>query len=137
MKIFAVGKLKKNYIKSGVMDYAERITHYIPFEIIEIKRKNVEKFLDKNTFNILLDEKGKRVSSMEFAAFIEKMMTFSGKDITFFVGSAKGFSEDFKRRADFLLSLSKMTLPHEMVRMILVEQIYRAFTIIKGEKYHK
>ena len=137
IKIIAIGKLKKDYIKKGVADYTRRIIHYIPFEIIEIKEPNLEKFLNRDSFNILLDEKGKQFSSIEFAEFIEKRINFYAKDIVFFIGSAEGFSEKTKEKANLLLSLSKMTIPHELTRMLLVEQIYRAFTIIRGEQYHK
>lgn len=137
IKIIAVGKIKKEYIKKGIMDYSKRIVHYIPFEIVEVKEEHLNRFIDADAFNVLLDEKGKALTSAAFALFIEKMMISSVKDIVFFVGGAEGFSDEFRKKADFLLSLSKMTLPHEMARMVLVEQIYRAFTIIRGEKYHK
>lgn len=137
IKIIAVGKIKKEYIKKGIMDYSKRIVHYIPFEIVEVKEEHLSRFIDADAFNVLLDEKGKALTSAAFALFIEKMMISSVKDIVFFVGGAEGFSDEFRKKADFLLSLSKMTLPHEMARMVLVEQIYRAFTIIRGEKYHK
>ena len=137
IKIIAIGKLKKDYIKKGVADYTRRIIHYIPFEIIEIKEPNLEKFLNRDSFNILLDEKGKQFSSIEFAEFIEKRISSYTKDIVFFIGSAEGFPEKAKEKASLLLSLSKMTIPHELTRMLLVEQIYRAFTIIRGEQYHK
>ncbi len=137
IKIIAVGKIKKEYIKKGILDYSKRIVHYIPFEIVEVKEEHLNRFIDADAFNVLLDEKGKVLTSGAFALFIEKMMISSVKDIVFFVGGAEGFSDEFRKKADFLLSLSKMTLPHEMARMVLVEQIYRAFTIIRGEKYHK
>ncbi len=137
IKIIAVGKVKKEYIKKGIMDYSKRVVHYIPFEIVEVKEEHLNRFIDADAFNVLLDEKGKALTSTAFALFIEKMMISSVKDIVFFVGGAEGFSDESRKKADFLLSLSKMTLPHEMARMVLVEQIYRAFTIIRGEKYHK
>lgn len=137
IKIIAVGKIKKEYIKNGILDYSKRIVHYIPFEIVEVKEEHLNRFIDADAFNVLLDGKGKALTSTAFALFIEKMTISSMKDIVFFVGGAEGFSGEFRKKADFLLSLSKMTLPHEMARMVLVEQIYRAFTIIRGEKYHK
>ncbi len=121
----------------GVADYTRRLIHYIPFEIIEIKELSLEKYLDKDTFNILLDERGKQLSSIKFAEFIEKKINSSTKDVVFFIGSAEGFPRRTREKADFLLSLSRMTIPHEVVRMLLAEQIYRAFTIIRGEHYHK
>jgi 23S rRNA (pseudouridine1915-N3)-methyltransferase len=137
IKIIAVGKIKKEYIKKGVLDYSQRIAHYIPFEIAEVKEEHLGRSIDADVFNVLLDENGKALTSTAFALFIEKMMISSVKDIVFFVGGAEGFSDEFRKKAHFLLSLSKMTLPHEVARMVLVEQIYRAFTIIRGERYHK
>ena len=137
IKIIAVGKIKKEYIRKGILDYSKRLVHYIPFKVVEIKEEHLSRFIDVDAFNVLLDEKGKALTSAAFALFIEKMMISSAKDIVFFVGGSEGFSDEFRKRADFFLSLSKMTLPHEMARMVLVEQIYRAFTIIRGEKYHK
>jgi 23S rRNA (pseudouridine1915-N3)-methyltransferase len=85
----------------------------------------------RHGLNVVLDPAGEAITSEELASFLEK----AGQDVTFFVGGAEGFSEEFRRKADRLLSLSKMTLPHELARIILVEQIYRAFTILRGHPY--
>ena len=85
---------------------------------------------------ILLDERGREMTSREFAAFVDKKVSVQARNIFFVVGGPYGFSEDVYRRADGMMSLSKMTFPHEMVRLFFVEQLYRAMTILRGEPYH-
>ena len=137
IRIIAVGKLKKGYVAQGVKDFKERIAHYISLEIIEVEQENTPKYLSEKFFNIALDRNGKQFNSEGFAKFIEEKMVYFKKDISFFIGGADGFSGDFVKSCDFSLSFSKMTFPHEIARLLLLGQIYRAFTIIKGEQYHK
>jgi len=137
VRIVAVGKLKKGYVAQGVKDFKERIAHYTSLEIIEVEQENTPKYLSEKFFNIALDRNGKQFNSEGFAKFIEEKMVYFKKDISFFIGGADGFSGDFVKSCDFSLSFSKMTFPHEIARLLLLEQIYRAFTIIKGEQYHK
>jgi 23S rRNA (pseudouridine1915-N3)-methyltransferase len=137
IKLFAVGKLKTDFAKLAAAEFYSRIVHYVPFEIVEIKEGATINYLDRGYYNILLDMHGSELTSEKFAAFIERKLTHYKKDIAFFVGGAEGFSDAEREKADFLLSLSKMTLPHELARVFILEQIYRAFTIIRGEKYHK
>lgn len=137
IKIFAVGKLKKDYNKFAVEDYLERIRFYIPIEIIEVSDESIIEKIDKDNFNIVLDGRGKELSSIEFAIFINQTISRQNKDIAFFIGGADGFDEKFLKKGNFVLSLSKLTFPHELARVILLEQIYRTFTIINNEKYHK
>jgi len=137
IRIIAVGKLKKGYVAQGVKDFKERIAHYTSLEIIEVEQENTPKYLSEKFFNIALDRNGKQFNSEGFAKFIEEKMVYFKKDISFFIGGADGFSGDFVKSCDFSLSFSKMTFPHEIARLLLLEQIYRAFTIIKGEQYHK
>ena len=137
IKIIAVDKLKKPYINSGVKDYLERLKHYVPIEILEVSEKDIPKYLSPDNFNIVLNRIGKEVSSPEFAELINKLLIKGNKDVIFFIGSAEGFDEKFIRRGDFVLSMSSFTFPHELARLILLEQLYRAFTIIRNEKYHK
>jgi len=137
IKIFAVGKLKKDYNKFAVEDYLERIRFYIPIEIIEVSDESIIEKIDKDNFSIILDGRGKELSSLEFATFISQTLSRQNKDIAFFIGGADGFDEEFLKKGNFALSLSKLTFPHELARLILLEQIYRAFTIINNEKYHK
>jgi 23S rRNA (pseudouridine1915-N3)-methyltransferase len=137
IRIIAVGKLKKGYVAQGVNDFKERIAHYTSLEIIEVEQENMPKYLSEKVFNIALDRNGKQFNSEDFAKFIEDKMVYFNKDLVFFIGGADGFSGDFIKSCDFSLSFSKMTFPHEIARLFLLEQIYRAFTIIKGEQYHK
>ena len=137
IRIIAVGKLKKGYVAQGVNDFKERIAHYTSLEIIEVEQENMPRYLSGKFFNIALDRNGKQFNSEDFAKFIEGKMVHFNKDLAFFIGGADGFSGDVVKSCDFLLSFSKMTFPHEIARLLLLEQIYRAFTIIKGEKYHK
>ena len=137
IRIIAVGKLKKGYVAQGVNDFKERIAHYTSLEIIEVEQENMPKYLSEKVFNIALDRNGKQFNSEDFAKFIEDKMVYFNKDLVFFIGGADGFSGDFIKSCDFSLSFSKMTFPHEIARLFLLEQIYRAITIIKGEQYHK
>lgn len=113
-----------------VIDYTERISHYFPCEW-----KTTISYNEKD-FVILLDETGKELSSPELAQFIEKRCMDSGKRVVFIIGGAYGVTQEIKDRADFTWALSKLVFPHEIVRIILSEQVYRACTIIRGEKYH-
>ena len=148
-----VGKTDKKWVQEGIKIYADRLKHYIPFSITEIPElKNVSAFTKEQIKTkegelilknirpsddlILLDEHGKEYTSVEWSKFIEQRMSRSGKDIVFVIGGAYGFSQEVYSRSDAKVSLSKMTFSHQMVRAIFVEQIYRAFTIMKGEPYH-
>jgi 23S rRNA (pseudouridine1915-N3)-methyltransferase len=148
-----VGKTTFPFVKEGCDVFIKRIKHYTTFEMIEIpelkntsglskeqiKAKEGELILKhiKNTDKvILLDEHGKRFTSVEWAKEIEKEMTIGTKSIFFIVGGAYGFSPSLYQRADSKLSLSDMTFSHQIIRLFFIEQLYRAFTIIKGEPYH-
>ena len=151
--LLTVGKTDRDWVKQGLDIYASRLKHYIPFIITEIPElKNVSslsreqiktkegelimKNLKPTDDMILLDEHGREFSSVEFARLIQDKISYEGKDIVFVIGGAYGFSEAVYRRANSKISLSRMTFSHQMVRTIFAEQIYRAFTIIKGEPYH-
>ena len=101
-----------------------------------LEGKLLLKSLDKKTFVILLDERGERFSSVQFARILEKKMVEGNKDLVFIIGGAFGVSEEIYRRADRVISLSSMTFSHQVVRILLMEQLYRALTIIHGEPYH-
>jgi 23S rRNA (pseudouridine1915-N3)-methyltransferase len=153
IKLFVIGKTNIKYLKTGENEYENRLKHYCNFEeIIITDVKKVSK-LSKNELKtregdlilknigsidkvILLDNKGKINSSNEFSNFLKENMLHSTKNLVFIIGGAYGFSEKVYNRANNKLSLSKMTFSHQMVRLIFKEQLYRAFTIIKGEKYH-
>ena len=151
--LLTVGKTDKDWVKQGIDIYASRMKHYFPFSIVEIPElKNVSslsqdqiktkegELILKNVKPaddvILLDERGREFSSMEFAKVLQDKISYNGKDIVFVIGGAYGFSDAVRQRSNSKISLSKMTFSHQMVRAIFVEQLYRAFTIMKGEPYH-
>lgn len=151
--LLTVGKTDRDWVRQGLDIYVSRLKHYIPFSIIEIPElKNVSalsreqiktregELLLKNIRPtddvILLDEHGKEFSSTEFAKILQDKISYVGKDIVFIIGGAYGFSDAVYQRSNSKISLSRMTFSHQMVRAIFAEQLYRAFTIIKGEPYH-
>lgn len=151
--LLTVGKTDVKWVKEGLDVYMSRIGHYIPFRVTEIpelkkvsalsreqiKEKEGElilKQLAPSDTLILLDEHGKELRSIEFAAYLEKQLAGGGRNLVFAVGGAYGFSEAVYRRAQDKLSLSRMTFSHQMVRTVFAEQLYRALTILKGEPYH-
>ncbi len=155
MKItfLTVGKTEEKYLKEGIEKYAKRLKHYTRLQLIELdelkntkaltqeqqKAKEAELILKKITpldHVILLDENGAEFSSRQFAGFIEKKELGAITSLIFIVGGPYGFDQSVYQRANDKLSLSAMTFSHQMVRLFFVEQLYRAFTIIKGEPYH-
>ncbi|MBR5924243.1 MAG: 23S rRNA (pseudouridine(1915)-N(3))-methyltransferase RlmH [Bacteroidales bacterium] len=152
MILLTVGKTDVPWVRAGLDLYASRLQHYVRFELREIPElKNVSALSEEqikvkegalilkeseNTEMILLDEHGKEFRSLEFAKELQNRMNRGGKDICFVVGGAYGFSPEVYAKASGKISLSKMTFSHQMVRTIFAEQLYRAFTIIKGEPYH-
>ena len=154
IKIIALGKIKEKFLKDGVDEFLKRLTPYSSVEIvelnpIEIKDENlIEKVLDDegekilalikpSTFVVTLEINGKMFSSEEFSDKINKLINSGTSEIAFVIGSSCGLSKKVSARADLKMSMSKMTFLHQFARLILVEQIYRAFKIMKGEKYHK
>ncbi len=152
LTLVTVGKTDVPWVREGLQLYAARLQHYMRFEIKEIPElKNTgalseEQIKEKEgalilketegTDMIILDEHGKEYRSLEFAKEIQNRLNRGGRDICFVIGGAYGFSPDVYSKAAGKLSLSKMTFSHQMVRTIFAEQLYRAFTIIKGEPYH-
>ena len=153
IKLLVIGKTNKNYLIEGEKDYEKRLSHYCKFsELLISDIKNRAKFsnneliikegklilskLNNGDMVILLDEKGKQHSSIEFSNFISDNIMDRNKNLVFIIGGAFGFSDEVYEKANLKMSLSRMTFSHQMVRMIFKEQLYRAFTIIKGEKYH-
>ena len=151
--LLTVGKTDISWVKSGIKTYVSRLKYYIPFTMVEIPElKNVSalsreqiktregelllKQIRPGEDVILLDEHGKEFTSVQWADVLEKKISLGGRDSTFIIGGAYGFSEDVYQRANSKISLSKMTFSHQMVRTIFVEQLYRAFTIMRGEPYH-
>lgn len=153
IQFWAVGKAHETYIKEGVELFTKRISHYYPiaWEILpmpknaamlnetELKKKEGETImgnLQKEDWLILLDEKGKQLGSEELASFMQARANESVKKLVFLIGGAYGVSEDLMKRANYKWSLSKLIFPHQLVRLILAEQVYRACTILRNEKYH-
>lgn len=151
--ILLIGKTDRKYIKEGIEDYIQRLHFYLPVELKVIpdikkagnlnedqqKEKEGKLILDQLNPGdqlILLDEKGKEFTSIEFSKWLEKKMVSGTRQLFFVIGGPYGFSESVYHRSDFSLSLSRMTFSHQMVRMIFVEQLYRSMTILRNEPYH-
>ncbi|MBI2269199.1 MAG: 23S rRNA (pseudouridine(1915)-N(3))-methyltransferase RlmH [Bacteroidetes bacterium] len=153
IRLIVISPTDSAYLKEGISGYISRLKHYVTFEYVElpavkrsgnftsaeVKKKEGEELLkhvDPSSILILLDEKGKEYTSTDFSKFIQKQMNSGVKTIVFFVGGPFGFPEEVYKKANYKLALSQMTFSHQMVRLFFVEQLYRAFTIIKGESYH-
>ena len=154
VKIVCVGKIKDKYLEIGIGEYLKRLSSYAKVEIIEVKdekitnndseehvkdiegKRIIEK-LDKNYFNIFLDVHGKEISSEELATYTQNLIDSGKGNICFVIAGSLGFSKDVLKYANFRLSFSKMTFTHQMIRLLLLEQIYRVFKINNNEVYHK
>ncbi|MFJ8264036.1 23S rRNA (pseudouridine(1915)-N(3))-methyltransferase RlmH [Rummeliibacillus sp. NPDC094406] len=155
--IISVGKLKEKYLKMGIEEYAKRLSGYTKIDLIEVpdekapeqlseaemeivKKKEGERILAKiapDHYVIALAINGKMRSSEELSKDLENLMTYGHSKIAFVIGGSLGLHEDVLNRADDKLSFGKMTLPHQLMKLVLVEQIYRSYRIMKGEPYHK
>lgn len=150
IKIICVGKIKEKYFKDGILEYQKRLTKYTKLEIIEVKdyedsnittainfeKAEIIKHLNSKDYIVTLEIEGNEFNSKEFANFIDKTLA-TNSNITFIIGGSNGIHEDIKKISNFNLSFSKLTFPHQLFRIILLEQIYRAFKIINNESYHK
>ena len=151
--LLTVGKTDRDWVKQGLDIYVSRLKHYIPFSIVEIPELKNVSALSKEQIKsregelilknirptddvILMDEHGREYTSVELAKVIQEKISYTGKDMVFVIGGAYGFSQEVYSRANSKISLSKMTFSHQMVRAIFAEQLYRAFTIMRGEPYH-
>lgn len=157
ISIISVGKLKEKYLKQGIEEYVKRLSAYAKVELIEvpdekapenlseqesqqIKEKEGERILAKisdDAYVIALAIEGKMKSSKELAKSLDKLATYGRSKIAFVIGGSLGLSKPVMQRANEALSFSKMTFPHQLMRLILLEQVYRAFRINRGEPYHK
>jgi len=155
--IVSVGKLKEKYLKMGIDEYVKRLGGYAKMDIIEVpdekapeqlseaemeivKKKEGERILSKigpDTYVIALAINGKMKTSEQMAADLESLMTYGKSKIAFVIGGSLGLHDDVLKRADEQQSFGKMTLPHQLMKLVLVEQVYRSFRIMKGEPYHK
>jgi len=150
IKIISVGKLKEKYLLDAQKEYTKRLSKYTKLEIYEIQDENdndivralikekekIIKFLKPQDNIILLDLKGTKVSSEKFSSLINEELTYKS-NITFIIGSSNGVHEEIKKIASKTISISDMTFPHQLFRIMLLEQIYRSFKIINNESYHK
>lgn len=151
--LLTVGKTEDEYLQKGIARYLKRLKHYVPFKMLELpelknnknlsqdqqKAKEAEmifKNISSTDHVILLDEHGQDFSSIQFSEFLNKRLTESVQHLVFLVGGPYGFDQTVYNRATGKVSLSRMTFSHQMVRLFFVEQLYRAFTILKGEPYH-
>lgn len=151
--LLTIGKTGEKYLVEGIQNYQRRLKHYIQFEALEtinIKKSHtfskselmikegelILKQLQNSDYVILLDDKGEDFTSVQFAKKLQGLLNSGKKRLVFVIGGAYGFSDDVYQKANEKLSLSKMTFSHQMVRLFFVEQIYRAFTILKNEPYH-
>lgn len=155
--ILCVGKLKEKYLLEGVREYQKRLGPYAKIDMVEVpdepcpenapraieeqvRQKEADKLtkrLRPGTYLIVLDPRGKMLSSEEMAGKIEELALTGRSDITFVIGGSTGLAPSIVQQADILLSLSRLTFPHQLVRLLLLEQVYRWFKIIKNEPYHK
>ena len=136
IRLIQVGKTKDDYLQPGILEFQKRLNEFCDLDIITLKdNEKVLKSLKKEELVITLDEKGKELSSENFAKQLEKWKD-QGSHLCFIIGDAYGIADEVKEIASFSLSLSKMTFTHQMVRLFFLEQLYRGFSIIQGKKYH-
>ncbi|MDR0604211.1 MAG: 23S rRNA (pseudouridine(1915)-N(3))-methyltransferase RlmH [Bacteroidales bacterium] len=153
VKLLSIGKTEEKYLKEGIDIYCKKLKHYFPFEYEELpplkqtrnlsldeqKKREGEVILKKISLSdtvVLLDETGLQYSSIDFSAFIQHQMMQGSKQLLFIIGGTYGFSQELYQRKDYLISLSSMTFSYQMVRLIFLEQLYRAATLLKNEPYH-
>lgn len=132
VRIVAVGKLKEGYVREGVEEYLKRLRPFCTVETVEVKDERLLSEKARDAFTVALHPAGKQVSSEEFAALLKDK-----ESVAFLIGGAEGLSQETLSKAHVQLSLSRMTFPHELARLILAEQLYRSFTILRGHPYHK
>ncbi len=153
IKLLLIGKTDEAWLREGISDYIGRIKHYVPFSVTEVpsgkdsrsvaqqvlKLREAElllKHISGSDYVVLLDEHGPEMRSVEFAGFLNRHFNTGNRTLVFVAGGPFGFDESLRKRAQMVLSLSKMTFSHQMVRLFFTEQLYRALTILRGESYH-
>lgn len=157
IKIIGVGKLKEKYFKAGIAEYAKRLNRYTKFEIIEVPDEKAPESLSSAEMQSVMEKEGARIldkikdreyvfalaiqgqerSSEEFAKEINQLTTYGHSDLTFVIGGSLGLSQAVMQRANTTISFGRFTIPHQLMRLVLTEQVYRAYTIINGLPYHK
>jgi 23S rRNA (pseudouridine1915-N3)-methyltransferase len=154
LRLICIGKLSASFLKTGVHEYLNRVRRYLQVDMIEIKEKSgsaekkalvqaietegnsILRRISTDAYAVVLDERGKGMGSRRLAGFLERHMLEGTGELAFILGGPYGLSDKVRKRADLLLSLSDMTLPHQLARLVLLEQVYRALTIIRNEPYH-
>lgn len=157
INVIAVGKLKTDYIQAGVAEFAKRLSRYVDLKVIEVKAERIgsnlsqaqkeqikekeaeriEEKLNNNAYTMALDSQGKHMTSPGFAKSIGNLQVQGYSEIDFIIGGTLGLHKSVKEKVDYILSFSNMTFTHEMIRLFLLEQVYRAFKIMRGEEYHR
>jgi 23S rRNA (pseudouridine1915-N3)-methyltransferase len=153
LEVLLLNKTKEPYLQEGIRDYQTRLKRFNPIELVEIKVKKlstrsdseiknfestlIDKRASEGSYRIILDSRGQQLSSKKFASFLSDLERKSVQTASFIIGGPLGLADEQLRKADYILSLSSMTYTHDMTRLILLEQIYRAFTIKAGTRYHK
>jgi len=153
IRLLLTGKTDIDYLKEGILEYEKRIRHYVSYEAVvipalkkiagftssEVKIREAEqllRYISVSDFVVLLDETGKELSSVEFSGFLNQRFSSGIKSLVFIVGGVFGVDESVKKRVNIILSLSRMTFSHQMVRLFFLEQLYRGLTILNNESYH-
>lgn len=151
IKIICIGKIKEQFIKDGINEYLKRMSNFDKVEIIELKEitnksineiinlesELIKKEINPKDYTICLDIYGKMLDSVELSQLISDVYSYKASTISFIIGGSYGVNEELKKSCKYLLSFSKMTFPHQLMRLILAEQLYRAFTILNNQEYHK
>ena len=157
IKIICIGKIKEDYLKDGINEYLKRLSRYTKIEIIELKdislkdnmslveenkvkeeeSRLIESKIKDTDYIISLDRLGEELSSIDLSKRLENTLSSVNKDIVFIIGGSLGLSNELIKKSNLVISFSKLTFPHQLFRLILLEQIYRSFKIMKGEIYHK
>ena len=148
-RILCVGSIKEAYLREGIKEYIKRLSKYgkvtvtevgecpIEEKSIDVEGESLLKQMAKDSFVVLLDREGRMLSSEGLADLMEEAFLYKTSEITFVIGGSQGLSSEVKQRGNYTLSFSKLTFPHQLMRLVLLEQIYRGVKIIKKEKYHK
>lgn len=150
-KILCIGKIKEEYLTKGILEYQKRINGFTKLEITELKEyntpdlsKNIENEgkeilsrIKNNDYVISLEIEGNEMDSVTFSKYLENLSTYGKSRIIFVIGGSNGLSNEVKQRSNYAISFSKMTFPHQLMRLIFMEQMYRALTIINNKEYHK
>lgn len=149
IKIICIGKIKENYLREAILEYTKRISKYTKLEIVElpdydydikktleVEKDNILKVIKPSDYNILMDLNGKNLDSLEFSNNLDKIRSMNS-NINFIIGGSYGVHEEIKNKCQEKISFSRLTFPHQLFRVILLEQIYRSFKILNNEEYHK